>query len=264
MDIQHYFPENEQPLDQLLPDGGFCGFRRTRACVGDSLSSGEFETCDEKGEHHYFDMFDYSWGQFMARICGNTVYNFSRGGMTAWEYVHSFAEQSGFWAPEKAAQAYIIALGVNDISSALRGDIELGTVADIDLSDPEKNRETFAGYYGRIIQRYRAISPDAKFFIMTPPRGEQGEDRVKMADQLSDLLRDIAALWPEAYVMDLHRYAPVYDAQFRAKFYLNGHLNSCGYVLTAKMVISYLDYIIRHNIKDFDFIWQKNLPAAQK
>ena len=61
MDIQHYFPENEQPLDQLLSDGGFCGILRTIACVGDSLSSGEFETCDEKGEHHYFDMFDYSW-----------------------------------------------------------------------------------------------------------------------------------------------------------------------------------------------------------
>lgn len=263
MDIRNCFPPNEQPLDQLLSDGGFCGIFRTIACVGDSLSSGEFEICDEKGVHHYFDMFDYSWGQYMARICGNTVYNFSRGGMTAQEYIRSFAEQSGFWALEKAAQAYIIALGVNDVLSALRGEITLGTIADINLSNFEKNQETFVGYYGRIIQRYRIINPGAKFFLVTPPRGELSEERTEMANRLSELLREIATLWEDVYVIDLRRYAPVYDVSFREHFHLNNHLNPCGYVLTAKMIISYLDYIIRHNMKDFEFVWQKRRPMTQ-
>ncbi len=28
-------------------------------------------------------------------------------------------------------------------------------------------------------------------------------------------------------------------------------MNPCGYMLAAKMVVSYIDYIIRHNMKDF-------------
>ena len=39
----------EQPLDRLPSDGGFCGIFRTIGCIGDSLSSGEFESTDENG-----------------------------------------------------------------------------------------------------------------------------------------------------------------------------------------------------------------------
>ena len=35
------------------------------------------------------------------------------------------------------------------------------------------------------------------------------------------------------------------------KFFLYGHLNPAGYVLTAQMVSSYIDYIIRKNPTDF-------------
>ena len=41
--------ENEKPLDRLVTDGGFCGILRTIGCVGDSLSSGEFEARNEEG-----------------------------------------------------------------------------------------------------------------------------------------------------------------------------------------------------------------------
>ena len=44
----------------------------------------------------------------------------------------------------------------------------------------------------------------------------------------------------------------VYDVDFRKKFFMGGHMNPCGYVLTAQMAASYIDYIIRHNIKDFE------------
>ena len=30
-------------------------------CIGDSLSSGEFESLDEAGNRGYHDMFEYSW-----------------------------------------------------------------------------------------------------------------------------------------------------------------------------------------------------------
>ena len=53
----------EKPLDNLATDGGFCGIFRRIACIGDSLSSGEFEGINAEGQKTYHDYFDYSWGQ---------------------------------------------------------------------------------------------------------------------------------------------------------------------------------------------------------
>ena len=54
-----------------------------------------------------------------------------------------------------------------------------------------------------------------------------------------------------SYVIDLYNYAPIYDEAFKEKFYLHGHMNPAGYKLTAIMVASYIDFIIRSNFKDF-------------
>ena len=136
----------EKPLEKLAAGGGLTPILRSVGCIGDSLASGEFESLDPEGNRNYHDYFEYSWGQFMARECGLQVRNFSRGGMTAEEYMKSFAEANGFWAKDKACRAYIIALGVNDILNARQ---PVGSLADVDLSDWRKNRPTFAGYYAR-------------------------------------------------------------------------------------------------------------------
>ena len=78
--------EGELPLDNLVEDGGFFKIFREVAVIGDSLASGEFESCNEKGIIGFHDMYEYSWGQFMARTAGCKVHNFSRAGMTAKEY----------------------------------------------------------------------------------------------------------------------------------------------------------------------------------
>ena len=84
MDVYDLFKnENEKPLENLKYDGGFCGIFRKIGCVGDSLSSGEMESLNDKDEKGYHDYYEYSWGQYIARNIGSTVYNFSKGGMTA-------------------------------------------------------------------------------------------------------------------------------------------------------------------------------------
>ena len=245
MDIKKLFNESEKPLETIPANGGFCGILRNIACVGDSLSSGEFEAINEEGQKTYHDMFEYSWGQFFARMTGTTVYNFSRGGMTAKEYCESFAEQNGFWDEEKKCNAYIIALGVNDICNQK---MPVGTIDDIDFKNCENNKTTFAGYYGKIIQKYKAIQPDAKFFLVTIPddyvfsygKEEQAELIYRMAENFSN-----------CYVLDFYKYGPVIDEKFREKFFMGGHMNPCGYNLMGQMVMSYIDFIIRHNIDDF-------------
>ena len=65
----------------------------------------------------------------------------------------------------------------------------------------------------------------------------------------------MAELFENAYVIDLYKYGPVYDEKFKEKFFLYGHMAPTGYILTAKLIDSYIDYIIRHNAHDF-----KNVP----
>ncbi len=238
------YNKDEQPLDRLVDGYSRTSIFRTIGFIGDSLSSGEFETLDKEGKRHYYDRYEHSWGQYIARKNGLTAYNFSRGGMRAEWYIDSYAEENGFWDPDKACQAYVIAMGVNDIYN---NHCEIGTVEDIEADRAE--RPTFVGYYGDIVKRYKELSPDAKFFFVTFPRGSRGgnEETVGMVNALYAM----AAYFENCYVIDLFKYGPTYDAKFKEHFYLHGHLNPSGYILTAQLVDSYIDYIIRHNPDDF-------------
>lgn len=81
MDImQLYARKEDKPLDCLADDGGFCKIFRRMGCIGDSFSSRQFESCDERGARGFHNFFAYSWGQYMAREAGIEVYNFSLGG----------------------------------------------------------------------------------------------------------------------------------------------------------------------------------------
>ncbi len=241
---------DENPLDRIVSDGGYCSVFRKIAVVGDSLSSGEFEHVDDEGKKSYHDMFEYSWGQYLARMAGCTVYNFSRGGMTASEYCNSFATDKGFWSQDLASQAYIVALGVNDLFGQSQ---KLGSVDDVNIADCEQNKNTFAGHYGKLIQRYLAIQPKAKFFFVTMPREESDDEKkIQLKKEHTKLLYDFAEIFPHSYVIDLHQYAPVYDEAFKKSFYMYGHLNPAGYLFTAKIIASYVDFIVRSNFKDFE------------
>ncbi len=234
MDIKQFMNDpDEKPLDRLVTDGGFCGIFRTIACVGDSLSSGEFEVLRDNGERSYYDLYDYSWGQYLARMAGSKAYNFSRGGMSAREYVEHFAEDSGFWDPALACQAYIIALGVNDFLNS--------------YSTPEE----FERCYRQIITRYQAIAPNAKFFLVTIPRDEDGPEAQQKKQTHAQMLYSFAEEFPNCYVLDLYRYGPVDDKAFREAFFYNNHMAPTGYLLTARMIASYIDYIIRTHPDDF-------------
>ena len=249
MDWKKLLKSDEKPLERLVDDGGFTGIFRSIAFVGDSLSSGEFEALNEKNERTYHDMFEYSWGQYIVRTVGSVGYNFSRGGMTAEEYCEGFADDNRMWDSAKACQAYVIALGVNDIS---KNGTNLGSISDIDKENYKNNKKTFAGYYAEIIGRYQKNQPRAKFFLMTIPRGtNKGKERDEAEDLHAKLLYELADLFDNTYVLDFRKYAPVYDEEFYREFMLGGHMNPMGYMLTAKIVMSYIDFIIRHNMRDF-------------
>ena len=249
MDILEPFHRiNEKPLDHLVTDGGYARIFRTIGCIGDSLSSGEFQTINERGENVYRDYYEYSWGQYLARMTGATVYNLSRGGMTAKEYMENFGEENGLFRMKYAAQAYIVALGVNDL---LNQGQPIGSMEDVFPANPSENADTFAGNLGRIVSSYRKIEPRSVFFFMTMPKDDRPDDLQQKMDAHADLMYQMADRFGNAYVLDLRQYAPVYDSHFKDLFYLNGHMSPAGYLFTAQMVASYLDFIVRSDMAAF-------------
>lgn len=241
-----YGAPEEKPLDRFITDGGFCGIFRSMACIGDSLSSGEFTSLDADGKVGYHDFYEYSWGQYIGRAAGvKDVYNFSCGGCTARDVI-KHGEARGWFDETKKAQCYFIALGVNDLFHYKH---PIGGIKDICLEDPEKtNIETFIGAMGKIIQIYKKIQPRAKFFLLTIPN--DGRD-ITVLREHADALYALADLFENTYIIDLGKYGPVYDDDFRRRFFMSGHMNPAGYLFTAQMISSYVDYIIRHNPEDF-------------
>ena len=237
----------EKPLQRLVGGYSNTAIFRTIGFIGDSLSSGEFEITNPQGQKEFHDLYEYSWGQHIARKNGLKAYNFSRGGMSAKWYIESFAKENDFWNSNKACQAYVIALGVNDL---YHSDIELGSVNDICKSDYNKNAKTFAGYYAQIISRYKEISPDSKFFLIGFPN-DMRVGLEKKTNGMINLLYDFSTYFDNTYVLDLYKYGCVFDREFKDKFYLNGHMNPMGYIYIAEIIDSYIDYIIRKNPQDF-------------
>lgn len=247
MNIYDIIPDkNEKPLDRLVEGYSNTSIFRKIAFIGDSLSSGEFETHVTGKDVGYYDMYEHSWGQYIARKNGLTAYNFSCGGMSTKGY-DSFADWHMMWSDDKAAQAYVIALGVNDIYNGAVKDF--GSIDDVDVDDYRNNAKTFMGYYGMIISRYKEISPDAKFFLVTFPN-ETDKDR-EVTEKMVNGLYALADIFNNCYVIDLYRYGPVYDEEFKKQYFHYSHMSPAGYLLTAKLVDSYIDYIIRHNPEDF-------------
>lgn len=235
-------------MDRLVDDGGLISIFRTIACVGDSLSSGEMEQLYSDGHRSYHDLYEYSWGQFIARSAGCKVYNFSRGGMSAKWYIDTYADENGFWDKDKACQAYVIALGVNDMFGSNQ---EIGSVEDIDFNDYTKNKQTIAGYYAQIIQRYKQISPDARFFLVTMPKAGDGEAKEAQKVEFAKVMYDFAKVFTHTHVVDLNAYAPEYDEDFKRKFYFNNHLNPAGYYLTSRFISSLITRVILEDPEDF-------------
>lgn len=251
---------NNINLTKPIPNGGFCAIFRRIGCIGDSLSSGEFES-QINGIKGYHDYYEYSWGQYIARACGSTVYNFSRGGLTAKEFLEKMHEdQLNIFDAGRKCQAYIIALGYNDMSAVLRGELEFGSVNDIDQENPENNASTFAGYMGRILSYIKRIEAKSRIFLVTMPV-DPNDDRNELHNRHGEFFRDLARIYQFAYVIDLRKYAPVYDESFKKIYYLGGHMNAMGYLMTANMIMRYIHHIVLEKPGEFSqtgFIGREN------
>lgn len=248
--------KKDKLINNLVEDGGLCPIFRTIGCIGDSLSSGEHVSM-MNGQIGYHDYYEHSWGQYMARAIGATVYNFSAGGMSAQSY-QQHKERLGFLDPDKKCQAYIIALGVNDAIAQ----VPTGTIDDIHPENPELNNpDTFAGRLGKIISEIKQIQPKARIFLVTNPKYTCGDNRQDFFEEQCALDYEIAKIFDFTYVIDLRFDTPDDNHLYWTNGWMNGHLTAIGYLITAKWIMTHIDYIIRKYPADFmqvGFIGREN------
>lgn len=233
------------PLRQIIKDGGMCRIFRKWGFIGDSLSSGEHEYKKEDGTTGFVDMYEYSFGQQVGRICNATAINFSKGGATAKSILANYSKEL-FETEENMCQVYVIYLGTNDFGS--NSTIEAGTIDDIDTEDYNNNAETFYGYYGKIIQRIREVQPKAKIFCMSTPCYTSTVSETE--GTCHKAVRTICDLFG-CYFLDIYNYGEKQTSAWMAKYATGWHLNAMGYLKYAWMITTYIDYIIRNNPTDF-------------
>ena len=82
------------------------------------------------------------------------------------------------------------------------------------------------------------------------PRSGRDDERVR---RHRDILIRLAETFPNTYFLDLYQYAPEFDAEFKRNFYLGSHLTPTGYYFMAKVIASYIDYIIRSDMPSFKY-----------
>ena len=96
------------------------------------------------------------------------------------------------------------------------------------------------------------MQPRARFFLVTMPHNApETEEKAAQIETHARLLHELAARLTNVYVIDLCHEAPVYDEEFHRNFFMRGHMNPQGYIFTAEMIMTYIDYIIRNNHYDF-------------
>ncbi len=137
--------------------------------IGDSYASGEIYVGGSGADHY-----NLSWGQNIARMCGVTCTNYSRGGLTTKTWLSNTTYGLAKLLADDPLQLYMICLGLNDYGQIGQGTYSLGTIDDV-KQDYTQNPDTFYGNYGRILGNIKTHAPNAKIIMCTVTEGQPND-----------------------------------------------------------------------------------------
>lgn len=238
--LKLYKNDLNYPIQKLTDNTGFLDIFLNVGCIGDSLASGE-SVSNEQGQTSNHDLYNYSWGQYLARKTGNQYYNWSKGGLTAKAWLNSIYATECFDG-QHLCEAYIIGLGQNDANQNLT----IGSSSDIDLNNYNNNADSFYGNYGKIIQKIKEKQPKAKIFVITDMYTGTDQKGYNVA------IRAMAEIFDNVYVIDLRKYGmDYYNSELFLAQRRSGHYNAIGYKICAMMIANYIDWIIKNDYDEF-------------
>ena len=233
---------DEKTLDFIDKTGGYCKIFRKIGVIGDSLTCGAQDT---EGGNNAFDCWEHSWPNYLSIATGSEIVKLAKGGLMPSNW-HSVFETTARNENNKCT-AYIIMIGHN---SSLTG-----TIDDVDETNPlNSNADTMYGQYARIIGTLRDICSDAKIFCVTYRIWYvEGNKKNNMIREVTEKLN--------CYLIDLYEYDTSKDV-IQNNYDQHGfgtpqidkailHYTPLAYLRWSWEIMSYIDYIIRHNISDF-------------
>ena len=248
LDDNLYEIPTANPLSVIRKEAGLVNVFRRVGCIGDSLASGCCVYKNGQGVEQGVDLYEFSWGQYLARMTGNTYYNFSRGGWSTRNWLAGDYGASLAFDGNHACDAYVIGLGQNDNNQR----IPVGTSADINMSDYSQNADTFYGNYGKIIQMIQARYPKAKIFVCTDPLDKTDSPE---NNGYNTAIRTMATMFDNVYLLDLYTYGKEqFDYNGANLLSINKRyapFNAVGYYICALIIATYIDWIMRTNPTDF-------------
>ena len=153
--IKVWFIADEGKRLDYMPRTLMSSFKRF-AVYGDSLASGHvYRNPDSTSAGSRIDMKSISWPVMLSRILNNTVYNHSLEGMSCDTFITGI--KGGVSTGDNSLACAldgnhdvplcIIAFGSNNPN-----DLPEGSIADIDLLNPENDANTIYGNMGKLIQ----------------------------------------------------------------------------------------------------------------
>ena len=295
--IKSFEYNDEKPFDKGIIYGGAVSVFPNICVIGDSLSAGcmvfgdATDNSDDKSGQ--IDMYNYSWGKFLAKDCHCNPYIIAQGGLAARTFfddnrkpsldninIEGALKEDGTPMPfheqltsgKYNSEAYFIALGHNDYNmwksdtwnpNKDNWSVYLGSPTDINLADGVFVK-SFYGYYAKIIYTIKQQVPNAKIFVITMKQEGVKHDGGIMGvggfKDLNNAIRYMSTIFDNIYVLDMAKER----SEIPDWHYTNGHGNALGYREYGAEIGTYVDWMIKKNPTLFGYVQFINTPYANR
>ena len=194
--------------------------------IGDSLSVGYNYDKDNPSNPSLRNI-DFSWGQAVARLYGNSCVNMGKAGITTAQWLEDQDYGIGvLQADGNKCQAYVIGIGINDV---------------VDTS----SRATFKTNYQAIVNAVKTENPRAKIFCITMTMSSNYELK-------NEVIKEVVADNSNVYLIDIaEEFKDVFDSQMIRDYYLGNHYTAGGYVNIGMVLSWIISNVMDKNADDF-------------
>lgn len=274
--IEPDYVDSTNPLAIVKETPGYTSIFRTMGVIGGSMASGAIYPGGSP---------EYSQIQYIARLCGSEGHNFGRGGMSARQWPKSDMIESANEFKANPMQMYIIQLGNNDSAynsdhpeyvigevSQVNGIDGTGIVPDVvnvgsagTTTAYPNYANTFCGQIGKVLACIRRVSPKAHVFLSTFLGGYGGNQNFAY----NQAIRDIYVFLSDSeniptgdtlkyHLIDYETYGTQYSSYLSNSDTIHkgtvssSHLMATGYLLWAYEYCTYIDWIIKNNMSNFN------------
>ena len=213
-----------------------CAVFEKVCCIGDSYTAGYIYNTSGTAVVNN----QYSWVEHIKNATGREYVNCGFSGATTKNWLTNADGLAKAQLPENKAQAYIVALQINDAATELA----VGTVSDIGTS-----AQTYCGCTSKIIDEIFTINNAAHIFFLTQPKNYTGEHTPYRRAELDviDWYQSNGTHQNQVHLIDLLDYWKLFQNPGCYDSTANGHYTGVGWEYAAEIIMyAWSNYMDAH------------------